>query len=164
MGSGAGNGGGGVPIPSPALSLHLPILQPQLASFPFPHPPIAPDLQEKNVTFSARLTKMETKMYNAANGTGAPDRGRVQGACCSCSWVVLAAICCSLWSSVPASQAPPSTHHLTPSSTIFPPSCAAESLQKGAKSFANKLSLKRSSSRDRRPPSANDEAAPSGQE
>jgi hypothetical protein len=26
--------------------------------------------QEKNVTFSARLTKMETKMYQSFNGTG----------------------------------------------------------------------------------------------
>lgn len=32
--------------------------------------PCAVAPQEKNVTFSARLTKMETKMYQSFNGTG----------------------------------------------------------------------------------------------
>lgn len=47
-------------------------------------PPRHAALQEKNVTFSARLTKMETKMYQSFNGTGAVLRALAVCSVCVC--------------------------------------------------------------------------------
>lgn len=52
-----------------SVLLHpAPSLRPDCA----PHPAAAHPSQERNVTFSARLTKMETRMYSAFNGVGEP--------------------------------------------------------------------------------------------
>lgn len=111
------------------------------------------------MTFSARLTKMETKMY--ANGTGeckgvqlrgvGLHRGR-EGACTvrahrRLRWHLLLA---HLLTFLPRHRLPA---HLA---------AAAESLQKGAKKVAATFSIKgRSSSRDGRP-SAGDEQPGNG--